>query len=154
MGYAKDCLYKCTLFLDSNAWNYSIDSENGTITIPNIKIDNSLDKVTIKYTLRESDFSTFCCLNGFVPYSRRDEMSKLLTRINQSILFGCFSMDYSDGSVFYYCAVDYEDSVASYAMIKNAFHFVLNAMIRWGETIEQVANDDFSAEIAFLNSSK
>lgn len=149
MGYAKNLAYKWDQYLESCDLSYRFDMEDGSFIIPEIAIDNALESITVFIRCRESDFRIWCVFNQKAPVSTRDKIANLLTRINYAIAFGHFTMDYSDGEMGFDYSVDFEDSVASMKMLKNALSIVFSAAKSWGDAILEVSTGKLQPAAAF-----
>lgn len=149
MDYSKSLAYKWQMILDSYDLDYSFDTEKGYFVIPDFSIDNEVRELTIYITCRDSDFKIWCSYDMKVPERYRDQMSVLLTKINYSMYFGRYFMDYSDGEMGFKYAVDFEGGIASAQMLKNALLFVVNAPKDWGNAMVAVAKGRMSGISAY-----
>lgn len=150
MGYAKSLAYKWNQYLDSCGFSYQFNTEDGSFAIPEVKLDNAMKSGMVFIFCFESDFQVRCIFNQKVPISTRDNVACLFNRINYTVAFGHFYMDYSDGEMGFVYSVDFEDSVVSMKMLKNAFGIVFSAAESWSDAILEVSNGKLKPAAAFL----
>lgn len=150
MKYSKSLAYQWTLYLDSRNYSYRFDTENGVFIIPEIKVNRTLDAVSIYIAIRESDFEVRCVFPRKAATNFIAQIAQLLIRINCTISFGSFYMDYSDGEIGYKYAADFEDSIASEQMLHNAMRFAASMMGQWSAAIMDVSLGKIAPKNAFL----
>ncbi len=149
MEYSKELAYKWSLYLDSVDLSYDLNTERGIITVPDVSVDSEVKQCTVMIICRESDFTVHAVLKQKVPVTTRDQVSNLMARLNWTLYFGKFAMDYSDGEVALQYSVDFEDSVASMQMLRNALAIPLRAIEKWGNAIMEVSSGKMRAQAAF-----
>lgn len=149
MAYSKELIYKWSLYLDSIGFSYDLETESGFITISNLPINNSGEVYTIRIVCRESDFCIYAVFDQNVPVKTREQVANLMARLNYNILFGSYSIDFSDGTIVYKYAVDFDGGVASMQMLRNALGFVVEEIDEWGDAIIEVSSGKMRAEAAF-----
>lgn len=149
MEYSKSLAYQWTLYLDSCNYSYQFDTEKGIIIIPDVKVNSTSDALLIYIGIGESDFELRCIFPQKTATAFRAQITQLLMRINYTITFGNFYMDYSDGEVGYKYSADFEGSVASVQMLHNAMSFATSLTDKWGTVIMEVSSGKASPMDAF-----
>lgn len=153
-GYSALIAYTWISLLERDGWQYGFDEENGYIRIPDIKVDNKLEKFTMFVSCRNSD----CIITGTVekmtPPNIRNDMAQLISRINYDLSFGGFQMDHCDGQILFCYSVDVEDGVLSEEMVNNAQLIVYGAMKRYGDALVDVMEGCRKAKEAYERSGK
>lgn len=151
MEYSKSLAYQWTLYLDSRNYSYQFDTEKGIIIIPDVQVNSTSDAVLIYIGIGESDFELRCIFSQKTTTTFRAQIVQLLMRINYTITFGNFYMDYSDGEIGYKYGADFEGSVASVQMLHNAMTFATSLTDKWGAAIMEVSSGKIAPMDAFSN---
>ncbi|UOA09438.1 YbjN domain-containing protein [Methylobacter sp. S3L5C] len=73
-----------------------------------------------------------------VPPERRDDLAKLLTRINWGLKIGNFEMDYNDGQVHFKSSINFCDTELTGKMIQNAILPAMIAIETYGDALIEV----------------
>lgn len=155
MAYSKMAAYTWFSTLDQEyQWSYSdqetMNNNAVMITIPSIKIKQDFDDYLIVILCRESDSAIYGIMPTKVPPAKRTTMAELITKVNYEYMwFGRYDMDYGDGEVRYCFALDYEGSILSKEMCKNAINFTVSAGRNIQNAMNAVINSGKSAEQAF-----
>lgn len=83
-----------------------------------------------------------------VAPGRRDEVARLLTRLNWRLMVGSFDMDYADGNVRFRVAIDFHDGELAENLMRNAILAAMNAIEAHAGALLRVASGAQSAEDA------
>ena len=154
MSYSKMALYTWLDQLDHHfQWSYTKkefdDRSSCSITVNDLKISDSTHDYTIRILCMESESVVYGFFPEKVPENKRGKMAELITRVNYKKGFGALDMDFSDGEVrFYYC-LDYEGSILSGTMARNAIIFAINWAKGFETAFKALLKDGISAEEAF-----
>jgi hypothetical protein len=77
---------------------------------------------------------------GRVPEARRAPMAELLTRINWTVPFGSFDLDWSDGEVRFRTGLDFEGTAATLSLMRALVIPNLAMMERYWPALAAVAD--------------
>lgn len=151
MSYSRAIARCITDYLDADDWNYQLDEQKELIRM-NLTLNNKMKKVHIVIDLRDDKYLVFMSYPLYAEHEDKEQMmqmSDLLTRINYSLMFGCFEMDHRDGEVRFRLAVDCEDSLPSREIVKNSIMRAAATCNRYGNAIVQVMMGVATGEEAY-----
>ena len=151
MSYSRAIARCITDFLDADDWNYQLDDQKELIRM-NLTLNNKMKKVHIVIDLRDDKYLVFMSYPLGAEKNDKEqmmEMCDLLTRINYTLMFGCFEMDHNDGEVRFRLAVDCEDSLPSREIVKNSIMRAAATCQRYGNAVVQVIMGVATGEEAF-----
>lgn len=148
MSYSKDIARCITDYLDADDWNYLLDEQKELIRME-LRIRSRMQKVDILMDLRDDKYVVFMTYPLGVDPEDRPAVADLLNRINYSLLFGCFEMDSTDGTVRFRLAVDCADSLPSREIVKNSLLRPASSCQKYGNAIVRVIMGVASPEEAF-----
>jgi len=83
-----------------------------------------------------------------VEPAQRDEMSRLITRVNWRLMVGSYDMDFDDGHVRFRMAIDFHDGELTENLMRNAILTAMNAIEAYAAALLSVAIGAQSAEQA------
>jgi hypothetical protein len=82
------------------------------------------------------------------PKKNHPQVAEFITRANYGILIGNFEMNHDDGSVRYKSSVDYEGTVLTYELVRNAVLAARNGNEEYGSALVEVMKGSKSAKKA------
>ncbi len=148
MSYSKAIYNAITGFLDDDDWKYSFDEERELIRA-GVSLKNKLQSTRLLIDLRDDKYLVFATINLNCDEDARAEMAALLTRINYTLIFGCFEMDFSDGEVRFRFSVDCDGAIPSRAVVQDSIVMPALMMEKYGNAILKVMMGFSDAESAF-----
>lgn len=106
-------------FLDRDKWKYQVDPEKNVIST-GIKLKGKFQSTRALIFLNDNRYTVLELVSDRVNELYRDEMAKLLTRINCGLAYGSFEMDYRDGSLRYKFSVDCDGCLPSLKVVQDS----------------------------------
>jgi hypothetical protein len=83
-----------------------------------------------------------------VASGRRDEVAKLIARVNWDLTVGNFEIDYEDGHLRFKSSVNFRNAELSEMLIRNTILSAMNAVERYADALVAVAAGEKSVEQA------
>ena len=83
-----------------------------------------------------SQFGAFC------PIDRRTALAEAITRVNYTLAYGCFEMDFKDGEIRFRVGLDTENSILTITQVDNLVGMSVHACARYHEAFMRIAFGD------------
>lgn len=134
MSYSKQIANLVISYLESQDLNYEFDQEDGIIRFP-ISVSGKLKVIRYAIGIWDSDYAVFATIQLNADEDVRGEIAEFMTRVNYSIKFGNFEMDYRDGEIRFRMCVDCEDCMPSQTVVKNSILIPMAMYRNYGDAL-------------------
>lgn len=106
--------------MDDMDWRYTKKEDDANLYVTTASKGGNCDViyVNIAVGIKNSSIYVYSPMTFKVPQERRDDVALAITRINWTMLNGCFDMNYADGYLSFKVADFFLDSILGSEVVK------------------------------------
>lgn len=139
-------------YFEKQNWNYTIPEQGNNIATLGIATEKGKFHCIVDVNEEEKKIIFFSIYPLNVPLNSRTSMAEIMIRINYSLFFGSYEMDFNDGEIRFKTSLIYEDielteKILEYIIKGNIitldthfelFNSFISGKINLAEIIEQI----------------
>jgi len=138
MAYSQDIYNRIVAFLHDDDWKFEFDEEREVIKM-GVSLKCKLKNTRVLIDLREDKYIAYATVPLNADDDCKAEMTRLLNRINWSMMFGNFEMDERDGEIRFRMPVNCKcDGMPSRDVIRDSIIIPVLMVQKYGDAIVKV----------------